>query len=153
MPVAWDDVEALGSDVGWLLLSENGWGALIGWCAGTTNMRRRIASDDGRTKHFTRVTNGIERTWMEPFDESDRESLEEWIDGYLAEAGVPSRPSGFDWFIRVPSNFDTEERFSNCLFLKIEDAHRVCITPSEWLPELKSIFRDFYSIQSSGCTP
>jgi hypothetical protein len=41
--------------------------------------------------------------------EADLSSVDDDIDVYLAEAGIPSRPRGFDWFIRRPSNNDLDD--------------------------------------------
>jgi hypothetical protein len=41
--------------------------------------------------------------------EADLASIDDDIDVYLAEAGIPPRPLGFDWFIRRPPNYDMDD--------------------------------------------
>jgi hypothetical protein len=50
------DVNVAEPSASWPELSENGWGALMGWAAGEENLRRHPISDAGRT-----VTGYIER--------------------------------------------------------------------------------------------
>ena len=48
---------------------------------------------------------------LEPFvlTEADLDSIDDDIDSYLADAGLPPRPRGYDWFIRRPPNRDPGE--------------------------------------------
>lgn len=41
--------------------------------------------------------------------EAGLSSIDDDIDVYLAEAGIPPRPRGFDWYIRRPFNYDLDD--------------------------------------------
>lgn len=98
----WNDVSVQAPEPGWELLPENGWFALIGWAAGASNLRRAPGSDEGRTARVTLIERGVEHNYLEPFSPEDRAGVEESTNGYLAEARVPARPAGYDWYLRVP---------------------------------------------------
>lgn len=98
----WNDVPVREPESGWELLPENGWFALLGWAAGTANLRRAPGSDAGRTVRVTLIEHGVERNFLEPFGPEDRRDVDGSVNGYLADAGVPARPTGFDWYLRIP---------------------------------------------------
>jgi len=41
--------------------------------------------------------------------EADMSSIDDDIDVYLAEADIPPRPRGFDWYIRRPFIYDLDD--------------------------------------------
>ena len=95
---------------GWILATENGWGALAVWAAGPGNFVRVPIADHER--HGTvvyRWVDGSERS--EPFllTKADLQSIDDDIDTYLAAAELPPRPRGYNWFIRRPSRFPVGE--------------------------------------------
>lgn len=98
----WNDVSVQAPEPGWELLPENGWFALLGWAAGASNLCRAPASDEGRTVRVTLIERGVEHNYLEPFNPEDRAGVEASINGYLAEARVPARPAGYDWYLRAP---------------------------------------------------
>jgi hypothetical protein len=55
------------------------------------------------------LPDGSERS--EPFvlTDADLDSIDDDIDSYLADAGLPPRPRGYDWFIRRPPNTEAGE--------------------------------------------
>lgn len=90
---------------GWIPATENGWGALVVWAAGLGNfVRVPKAAGDRHGIMIHQSPDGSER--HEPFllTGADLVSIDDDIDSYLADAGLPPRPRGYDWFIRRPAN-------------------------------------------------
>ena len=88
----WSDVQESEPSASWLDLPENGWGALIGWAAGLDNLRRRPSSDAGRTITGYTERGGKQQPFEEPFTAADRQGIDDDIDRYLRDAGLPPRP-------------------------------------------------------------
>lgn len=101
----WNEVVFKAADGDWELLGENGWFAMMAWAAGPDNVRKTEQSDVGRTVRVTHIIDGVETTSLVPFTPADRRYVEDDINEYLQAAGIPSRPSGFDWYLRVPSGW------------------------------------------------
>ena len=101
----WNDVAFKGTDGEWELLGDNGWFAMMAWAAGPDNVRKTEQSDSGRTVRVTHISKGVETTFLVPFTPADRCYIEDDVNDYLQEAGIPARPSGFDWYLRVPSGW------------------------------------------------
>ncbi|MBT2535634.1 DUF5956 family protein [Arthrobacter sp. ISL-69] len=106
----WASAELGEAPAGWILATENGWGALVVWAAGQGNfVRVRAAAGDRLGTVVHRFQTGSAQ--LEPFvlTEADLESIDDDIDSYLAAAELPPRPRGYDWFIRRPPNTDLGE--------------------------------------------
>ncbi|WP_144670371.1 DUF5956 family protein [Arthrobacter sp. U41] len=141
----WSDVQEGEPSASWAELPENGWGALMGWAAGRDNLRRCPSSDAGRT-----VTGYIEdasgRTpFEEPFTAADREGVDDDIDMYLGDAGVPPRPRGFVWMIRVPDGSISPGAFLSDVDGAVLRAANSVTHPKQWLPVFTDVLRDFYA--------
>lgn len=97
---------------GWIDLSENGWGAIASWFAGPQNV---IREPMGELTDLVRVTcekpDGTSTSWTETITEAEVEEIEDDIDSYLAASGLPSRPHGFRWFMRLPSGIKDGKEF------------------------------------------
>lgn len=84
-------------------MAENGFGSAIAFIAGPPNFGRRPADDSGRTVHVAlEHPDGSSEEFDRPFTADDRASVDEAAGWYLADWGMPPRPSGFDWFVRMP---------------------------------------------------
>ncbi|PWK91191.1 hypothetical protein C8D88_1011224 [Lentzea atacamensis] len=87
------------------LLPDNGWGATIAWEAGP-ELAGRIADDVSAYHVVERTRAGNSRVIAEqrtvPRTEEDQDVIEESVNDYLAEAGIPPRPRGFAWYLKVP---------------------------------------------------
>ncbi|GAA1495829.1 DUF5956 family protein [Paeniglutamicibacter kerguelensis] len=141
----WSDVPVHEPEPGWELLPENGWFAMIGWVAGLANLRRFPGSDVGRTVRVTCIEHGSERTYLEPFGAEDRADVDESVNGYLADAGIPPRPSGFDWYLRVPEGWPGESAVPDALSSRILQRQRASETrPDQVLEIMESIVGGFY---------
>ncbi|KUM37510.1 DUF5956 family protein [Arthrobacter sp. EPSL27] len=101
---AWACPELAEAPAGWILATENGWGALTVWAAGAGNFVRVPVAGRARQGNVVhRWPDGIERTEVFTLTEADLASIEDDIDAYLADAELPPRPRGYDWFIRPPA--------------------------------------------------
>jgi hypothetical protein len=108
----WERVPIGACPPGWIEATENGWGAVAAWFAGVENLVRQPRSYEGRTIQVTCVDrDGTERKSSEPFTAADIESIDNDIDSYLTDAGVPLQPHGFTWFIRSPSEIHGDHGF------------------------------------------
>ncbi|MGO4383431.1 DUF5956 family protein [Specibacter sp. RAF43] len=130
----WADATVIekGSDR-WAVLDENGWGAMIGWAAGGDLARRPLA-DEGRTVMVTVERAGFSASSEEPFSRADRVLVDDSIDEYLAEAGIPARPRGWVWLIRVPDSCPSGKDFFDRINEELNTFKPAPVLPSEWLP-------------------
>lgn len=141
----WNDVPVQAPEQGWELLPEDGWFAMIGWACGVSNMRRFPASDEGKTVRVTCIENGTERTYLEPFGAEDRANVVESVNGYLADAGIPHRPSGFDWYLRVPNSWPNGSSPLDALSSRILGRQQANETrPNQILEIMESVVGGFY---------
>lgn len=97
---------------GWIELTENGWGAIASWFAGPENVMREPM---GKRTDLVRVTcekaDGNSTSGTETITEAEIEEMEDDIDHYLSVSGLPSRPHGYRWFLRLPSGIKDENDF------------------------------------------
>lgn len=99
----WGARQASAAPDGWIPATENGWGALVVWAAGPPNVVRVPAAPrDRETVVVTRDSDGRQTREPSRLTDADLESIDDDIDSYLAEAGLPPRPRGFDWYLRPP---------------------------------------------------
>lgn len=142
----WNDVSVQEPEKGWELLPENGWFALIGWACGVSNLRRFPGSDVGRTVRVTLIERGVENSYLEPFSAEDRADIDESINGYLADAGIAPRPTGFDWYLRVPEDWPGESSVQDALSSRILQRQTANETrPDHILEIMESVVGGFYS--------
>jgi hypothetical protein len=101
---SWDDAIDLTDASGWALMTENGFGSVIAFIAGPGRFGRRPANDEGRTVRIIEERpDGSSVEYTRPFTSEDRDSIEESAGWYIADWGMPPRPAGFDWFVRLPA--------------------------------------------------
>lgn len=106
----WECPELAAAPADWIPATENGWGALAVWAAGAGNFVRVPVADRARRGIVVhRRPDGIERTEVFTLTEADLTSIEDDIDTYLADAELPPRPRGYDWFIRRPTRIAVGE--------------------------------------------
>ncbi|WP_223917556.1 DUF5956 family protein [Arthrobacter sp. NicSoilC12] len=130
----------------WAELDETGWDALIGWAAGAQNLRRSPNSDAGRTVSMTCTRGDATEHFDEPFTEGDRQVVDDSVDAYLADAGIPARPRGYRWFIRVPDTYESAHAFHR-------DVHRALNSvtppspahPANWRTVIERVIAELYS--------
>lgn len=89
----WECVEVTQPTDKWAELDETGWDAVIGWTAGPHNLGRLPNSDAGRTVSVGCSRGGDVEHFEEGFTEDDRRAIDDSIDEFLADAGIPPRLS------------------------------------------------------------
>lgn len=146
---SWDEVRALGDEAGWAEVDENAWGTLLAWVAGPENARRRRATDDGRTVRVVVERAGVaEQHSTEPFTVYDRDLIEDGINPYLEEAGVPPRPRGYTWFIRVAPPGLTAEEFLERVNSAVLNAPPEVVMPRQWRERMEAVLSEVYEERS-----
>jgi hypothetical protein len=92
---------------GWIEIAETGWDAMISWFAGPDNIRREARGPRTEmVKVSCEKSDGAVIAWEEPITEDDVRAIEDDIDAYLRDAGLPPRPRGYRWFLRLPDGLD-----------------------------------------------
>ncbi len=126
----------------WLEVDETGWAALKLWCAGPDNRARAPRDDRDRTVKVICETGGTRTVTFEPFTSEDLAVIEDGIDSYLADAGLPPQPHGYRWYLRVPAGWtgDLLAHIDSLLNPTLSGAP----TPADWLHKLRPIMDDLY---------
>jgi hypothetical protein len=93
-------------------LPESGWGALVGWLAGS---ERLLGHAETSSDHQTVLT--VEREGSTTVQESVRNAAEqatvdEDINGFLLDAGAEPRPTGVRWFVQLPAGVTAQDFWS-----------------------------------------
>ncbi len=145
----WEQVAVKDSEGRWEALGENGWFTMLAWAAGPDNVRKTLHSDAGRTVRQTLVADGLETRSFEPFTEEDRAAVEESINSYIGTAGMPPRPPGFAWHLRVPAGWAGERSVADELSAQILREQRDEPVPAELWPLIVRIVTAFYSENGS----
>jgi Family of unknown function (DUF5956) len=141
----WECIEVTQPTDEWAELDETGWDAVIAWFVGPPNLGRFPNSDAGRTVSVTCVRGGVVEQFEEVFTEDDRRTVDETIDEYLVDAGIPPRPRGYRWFIRVPSAHTSAEAFHDDVHKAINSAEAPGTAhPANWCPLIETVVRRFY---------
>jgi hypothetical protein len=111
---AWDRVTTLTTEPGGGLieLPESGWGALVGWLAGPAHLARRHDRIDQHATVVTIVDAAGERRSTHARTAAEQDEIDADIDGYLRDAGIPARPSGYRWFLRLPPGLREDQFWS-----------------------------------------
>lgn len=52
-------------------------------------------------RHAKELDDGTMEYWDEPFTAKEREVVEDELDSDLEAVGLPARPRGFDWYLRL----------------------------------------------------
>lgn len=145
----WEQVAFKDSEGDWEALGENGWFTMLAWAAGPENVRRSVQSDDGRTVPCTKTGDGVETTWRQPFVPADRAVVEESINGYIGEANIPPRPSGFTWHLRIRAGWAGPGSVVDELSARILREQRHEQTPAELWPLFARIVTACYAENAS----
>jgi hypothetical protein len=124
-----------------------GWDALIGWAAGPQNLRRFPNPDIGRAVSMTCIRGGVTEQCEEAFTADDRRIVDDSVDDYLADAGIPARPRGYRSFIRVPEAYDSGHAFHHDLREAINATAPAQTSPHpvDWHPLIEGGVQGFYS--------
>lgn len=130
-PTSWDEVPDGAHSSEWAEVPETGWGMLAAWAAGTENICKLPADDTGREVRVTIETGGVTETRMEPFTVNDRRTIDESVEDYLRDAGVPPPPRGYVWLMRIPPGVPSEEALSREINRGITAAAPGAVNPAD----------------------
>jgi hypothetical protein len=143
----WDEAPLLPDTVGWVELEENGWGSLKAWAAGPGRVGRMPQDDSSRRVKVSCETGGVITSRDEPFTPADRAGLEDSINRYLADAGVPPRPVGFTWFLRLPDDWPADRDFAEEFDRFVNTSPAIAadgVMPDLVLPVMREAVRSLY---------
>jgi hypothetical protein len=114
----WDDFPLLqGNPEGTHLeLADNGYQLMLAWVAGPRRVVRTLDEREHTTE--SRIYTGMDvrnppskptRVVVEPRSDEDWAIIDEAANSYLADAGVPPRPRGFRWYLRLSEGVTEED--------------------------------------------
>jgi hypothetical protein len=157
----WDDVEVLpgpppgdrGSEARGVVhdvdglrlleLSDNGWGALLGWAFGPGAMRRFV-DDRLRTVTITCIGPRGRTVEVRPWTRDEYEEHLSDIDRDLAEANIPPRPPGFVWYVALPAALSPGQ-----IWAATTEAQRGSVGFGEWAPRVKAAVAEVIDVARS----
>ncbi|WP_254678558.1 DUF5956 family protein [Arthrobacter sp. 24S4-2] len=142
----WASPELTEAPAGWILATENGWGALVLWAAGQGNFVRIPLADRSRQGIIVhQFPDGSERRTRYVPTEADLDSIDDDIDTYLADAELPPRPRGYDWFIRPPDATLGEDAFWSAIWAATTAAlSGEAVRPSTMKDPVKEVLTRMY---------
>lgn len=124
-------------------LGDTGWYMLVSWLAGPRNIRR---APDDRSAHTVRVTTHDRArratTSTEVRSEADQDMIEEFVNDYLREAGIPARPRGFSWHLRVPGGRQATELWR--AIHALEEQESTSLEPAGTAAAARAALAEFY---------
>jgi len=138
----WNSHEFNAPQPGWVEVDETGWAAIKLWCAGSDNRARAPRDDRGRVVLVICDSKDGRTESFEPFTAEDLHVIEEGIDSYLADAGLPPLPHGYRWFLRIPDGLtgDLLDHIDEKLNPRLSGTP----TPIDWLRQLQPIMHEIY---------
>jgi len=129
----WDAAaEYTGAD-DWIAMTEIGLDYLVAYHAPDGNLARSPLPPELRTGRH-----GM------PLGDSDRETLDEDTDQYLADAGVPAPPRDFRWYVRRPHRM-TDKQFFDRMYSAVHADWPDDNRPNHHLLPLERAYVDLYS--------
>ena len=138
----WDDVPVVDrqsdeTDDDLIELDDSGWGQLVGWAVGVSRMRRVV----DRRRHMTTTSYpATGEIRQRPRSSLEQAEIEEDVNAYLAEAGVPPRPAGYVWYVLKPPTVASKAEF----WARINQAQSVSVRPERLISVLPAIVDDLY---------
>jgi len=110
--VSWDNYPIVQhADPAYVELAETGWEALTAWVAGPDHVIRIRAPEPSGIVRWTWTTPDGSTGGIRTRTAAEQTEIEEDLNSYLADAGIPPRPAGFRWFIRLPDRFGSARNF------------------------------------------
>lgn len=126
---------------GYVELPESGYGALLAWAAGLRRVRR--AAD--RLNHQTRVTvvtGGDTTTYTRAHSTDEQDDVDNDIDSYLRDAGIPPRPPGYRWFVELPQGVTPDDLWE---IVNTDLAASNATHPADVLAQVRTTLARLYS--------
>ncbi len=137
-------------------LPENGFFALIAWCAGPARVIRYRDDRPPAPVRVTQATAGETETWYEERTPSDQAIVQHEIDSYLADAGIPAQPPGYRWFVQAPMGVESSGVLFGAFDSRIAREVANPPTPAKVLPVILETVREIYrdsDADSGGANP
>lgn len=141
----WDEVPTRADPPtdGYYELTENGQGALIGWLSGAG----RLVRCPDRLPHMTiEVCTGPDGETREtrPRSSTDQQVIDDVVNEHLRDAGIPDRPTGYRWFLRLPEGF-SGERVESAVISAMGRLPADHNRPSQFVPCIRATLQDIYA--------
>ncbi|SCE91680.1 DUF5956 family protein [Micromonospora mirobrigensis] len=124
-------------------LPASGWGALVGWAAGPAKLVRVPERPEAHTTVMTTSGPAGDRHRRRPRTEAEQVELDGDIDIYLRDGGIPARPAGYRWFLRLPAGYHEDEFWSE-LHEALNHAHPAATHPACIARQVGSILREIF---------
>ncbi|MFF3855700.1 DUF5956 family protein [Micromonospora sp. NPDC002575] len=122
-------------------LPESGWGALVGWCAGPARLIRVPDRVEAHTTRVVCISPAGKEQYSRPRTREEQDEIDVDIDVYLRECGVPGRPAGYRWFLRLPSGYKGDR-----LWAEVGEAQTSsAIHPADVAPRMAEIVARVYA--------
>lgn len=124
-------------------LPENGWGSLLAWIAGPGRVFLRPSSTDERQTTVTTTTaDGVTTVVSRRRTAADQSIVDDSINDYLQDAGVPPGPAGATWTLRLPGGATEHELWARASTYAI-DRYSSAPTPADELERLTRALDDW----------
>ncbi|WP_428962974.1 DUF5956 family protein [Micromonospora fluostatini] len=144
----WDDVALsptapTGPAGEYLELPESGWGALVGWTVGPARLVRCPDRPEDHTTVITTISPAGDDHQARPRTAAEQTDLDADINTYLHDAGLPARPPGYRWFLRLPAGHD-EDRFWNAVHESLNREQPTATHPADIARQVRTILQEIY---------
>ncbi|OZV72768.1 hypothetical protein CA850_31895 [Micromonospora echinospora] len=78
-----------------------------------------------------------------PRSTEDQQIIDDYINEYLGDAGIPSRPTGWRWFLRLPSGY-TGPRIESLVIAGVGRLPADHVRPSQLAPRIRETLQGIY---------
>ena len=100
-----DTIELDGKDR-YAVLPESGWGALVGWIAGSERLIGRVEAPSDHVTVLTAEHGQSISTLTRPRSREEQFMIDHDVNAYLQDAGAEARPSGKQWCLLLPAGLE-----------------------------------------------
>ncbi|QFZ20411.1 DUF5956 family protein [Saccharothrix syringae] len=124
---------------------DTGFTMLLAWLAGLEHLVR-LPDRESHTVTVTEIRGTARITHSGPRTSTDQDTIDEGIEDYLADAGVPAPPRGHRWYQRLPHGHDTlDDVYAHVnTALRATDPEGTAIHPDQLKPILTDIMAVLY---------
>lgn len=128
---------------------DSGWGALVAWVAGPRLLRRCPDQIERHEVPLSHVAGGDVARVTRQRNSVDQNDIDDGIDDYLTDAGVPPRPRGYRWFLQLPTGID-ETQFWSQLNARLDQHPSLPTYPADLMPALRTVIEQMYTDQPTS---
>ena len=124
---------------------DSGFTMLTAWLAGPDNLVRLVDREPHATT-VTTVRDSAETTHTESRTSAEQERIDQGIEDYLTDAGVPTPPRGYRWYQRLPYDYNAlGDVYAHVnAALRDADPHGTSTHPSQIAPIMSTIVSALY---------